>query len=308
MSSFARSLAHRATQSQQCRGVHKNGTQLPHVTLSPLMGDGVRAGDASAVAIPRVERDFLSWITWGGWGHSRSMARKTAAKKIKKNSKKTKASTPRAGFLAALRKASTEGPVHRWLKKNPLVVSRFASGFSFPNKVISQFKFGTDYVADFVAVGSFSGGCSVHFIELEPPGAKLFTKAGDAARRLNGAITQLIAWELFVSKHREEVLREIAKRMLKHELVSDRGIDVQDNTGRNISSPMLVIQWHYHIVIGRRQTMSNEDIERKAALFQKGIDVVTYDRLLDYLSGGPAFTDMRPIPTVLSKKDRVKMQ
>jgi hypothetical protein len=54
--------------------------------------------------------------------------------------------------------------------------------------------------------------------------------------------------------------------------------------------------------------MSNDDIERKAALFERGIDVATYDRLLDYLTGGPAFTDMRQIPTVLSKTDQAKMQ
>lgn len=71
---------------------------------------------------------------------------------------KAAASKKKASLLRALRQSETERPAHRWLVKNPLVVSQIVGGFGFANKVVSQFKFGTDYVADFVAVGSFSGG------------------------------------------------------------------------------------------------------------------------------------------------------
>jgi hypothetical protein len=33
----------------------------------------------------------------------------------------------------------------------------------------TDFPFGTDFVADFVGLGPFSGSWDIHFIELEPP-------------------------------------------------------------------------------------------------------------------------------------------
>src|SRR5690242_15522384 len=94
-----------------------------------------------------------------------------------------------AELTAVLMKASTERPVCGWLKRNPLVISHGVGGF--PRYVAAEFPFGSDFRADFVTLCPFSGGWNIHFVELEPPGAALFTKQGVAARRLNAAIAQV---------------------------------------------------------------------------------------------------------------------
>ena len=53
----------------------------------------------------------------------------------------------------ALDKKDTERPVSAWLKKNPLILSHATGGLAFPNKVIAEFNFGTDYRADFLTLG-----------------------------------------------------------------------------------------------------------------------------------------------------------
>jgi hypothetical protein len=124
----------------------------------------------------------------------------------------------------------TERPVHRWLTQNPLILSAAVEGAAYPNHVVSSFKFGTDHVADFVAVGAFSGAICVHFIELEPPGVPLFTKKGLPARRLNEAMSQIADWRRFVEKRRYEVLRELAKALMAGDLVWGPTADVFTDT------------------------------------------------------------------------------
>lgn len=184
---------------------------------------------------------------------------------------------------ACLSRAKSERPLQRWLEQNPLVLSASVEGLAYPNHVVSQFKFGTDFVADFVAFGAFSGACCVHIIELEPPDAPLFTKAGVPAKRLNRALAQIAAWKAFVEKHREPVLRELAKVLKKRDLVWGKNAsEPTDTTGMPLYDPDQWLIWEYHVVIGRRADLSKSDLGKKAAYFtQAKVDVMTYDRLLD---------------------------
>lgn len=184
---------------------------------------------------------------------------------------------------ATLRQASTERPVHRWLEKHPLVLSACLQGIVYPNQVVSQFKFGTDFVADFVAFGAFSGACCFHFVELEPPGAPLFTKNGVAARRLNGALAQIMSWKTFIEKRRDEVLRELAKAFRQRELVFKRkGLEPTDTTGMPLYDPSQWIIFYHHVLIGRRENLTKAELGKKAAYAtHSDVDLMTYDRLLD---------------------------
>lgn len=182
-----------------------------------------------------------------------------------------------------LHKAATERPVQRWLEKNPLVLSAAVEGIVYPNHVVSQFKFGTDFVADFVTFGAFSGACCFHFVELEPPGAALFTKSGAPAKRLNGALAQVIDWKTYVEKHRESVLRELAKVFQKRDLVfGPRDTEPTDTTGMALYDPRQWVHWYFHVVIGRRSAISKTEAGKKASYFSHNeVDVMTHDRLLD---------------------------
>ncbi len=163
------------------------------------------------------------------------------------------------------------------------MLSACLQGIVYPNKLVSQFKFGTDFVADFVAFGAFSGACCIHFVELEPPGEALFTKQGVAAKRFNGALAQIAAWKAFVEKNRGEVLRELAKVFSQRELVFGRkGDELTDTTGMPIYDPDQWIVWSYHVVIGRRDQLSKTEMGKKAAYqTQADVDIMTYDRLLN---------------------------
>lgn len=194
---------------------------------------------------------------------------------------------------AVLQKAATERPVQRWLEQNPLVLSASLGGIAYPNKVVSQFKFGTDFIADFAAIGAYSGAIGVHLVELEPPGAGLFTKKGVAAQRLNGALAQIGAWKTFIAKKCPVVLAELAKVFKKRELVFGRGTEPTDTTGMALHDPRQHVTWYFHIVIGRRDTLTKEDLERKTAYFtQAEVDVMTHDRLLETAGGFDQTTEL----------------
>ena len=53
-----------------------------------------------------------------------------------------------------LKSAASERPILAWLKRNPLVSSHT---LPFTRYVAAEFPFGTDYRADFVALGPYSG-------------------------------------------------------------------------------------------------------------------------------------------------------
>jgi hypothetical protein len=182
-----------------------------------------------------------------------------------------------------MRKGQSERRIAGWLKKNPLVISHSVGGEGFANKVAAEFRFGSDYRADFVALGPFSGGFSIHLIELKPPDAQLFTRSGRPAKGLNEAISQVDSWRIFIDKHRDSVLHELSKHFQHHELIRGfNNYEPTDNCGWALYHPRACLQWYYHVVIGRRRRLSEEELERKASFLKHhGIHAMTYDRLLD---------------------------
>jgi hypothetical protein len=162
--------------------------------------------------------------------------------------------------------------------------------------VAAEFQFGTDYRADFVALGSFSGGFSVHFIELEPPDAQLFTRSGMAAKRLNEAISQVDSWRAFIEKHRDSVLHELSKHIQNHQLIFDpMDYEPTDNFGLPLYHPRACLYWHYHVVIGRRRRLTEEELEKKASFLKHhNIHLMTYDRLLDAAKKLDTFERLKP--------------
>ena len=185
-----------------------------------------------------------------------------------------------ASLASALEDTPTERPMLAWFKKNPTVLSRTVSGFRC--HVVAEFQFGTDYRADFVLLAPFSGGFDVHFIDLEPPNVPLFTKAGVPAARLAGAIEQINSWRLFLERNRSCVLRDLSKFVKLRDLSPLKGSEVIDNTGRPLHHPSQHLRWNYEIIIGRRGNLGDDGLEKKASfLTYHGIDLVTYDRLLD---------------------------
>ena len=180
-----------------------------------------------------------------------------------------------------------ERRIVRWLKadrENALILSRTFTTAPFGNKIITEFQFGTDFKADFVLFAPFSGGFDIDFVEIEPPNEPLYTKKGIPAARLATAIKQVQDWKLFVEAHRETVVRELDKASKKKELIwGEPGTNLMDNGGWPIYHPKAWLKWRYHIVIGRRHGLSEEDLQRKASSEDIiKVDIVTFDHLLEH--------------------------
>ena len=179
-----------------------------------------------------------------------------------------------------------ERRVVKWLKKdkeNTLVLSRAVSKFGFPNLVVAEFQLGTDRKAAFALLGRYSGGFSIHFVEIEPPNAKLYTKQGVPHKRLAGAIKQIEDWKIFVETKRSMILDELEKAFKSRELIWGTTREVIDNAGLRLHDPIAWLQFYYHIIIGRRKTMSADDLQRKAAaLHLKQVEILTFDRSLEF--------------------------
>lgn len=184
-------------------------------------------------------------------------------------------------FSSVLARANTERAVCAWLKRNPLMIAHGLGGF--PGKVVAEFPFGSDFRADFVMLKGFSGGWDIHFVELEPPNVPLFTKSGVAAKRLNSALAQVNAWRSFVDTDRQSVLRNLSTHTQKHELIwKHRDHEPEDNVGWRLYNPKSLLNWQYHIIIGRRGRQTDEELFKKASfLSHSKIDVMTYDRLFE---------------------------
>ena len=121
---------------------------------------------------------------------------------------------------------------------------------------------------------------------MEPPNVPLFTRAGIPAQRLAGALAQVRNWKSYVEKNRGIVLKELFKLAEKEAWLWTRW--TQNSKLPSIFSPLHLyhpkagFNWDYHIVIGRRTSLSEEQLEKKAAFHNTdSVEVMTYDRLID---------------------------
>ena len=78
-----------------------------------------------------------------------------------------------------------------------------------------KFKFGTDYVSDFILVQLWSTVTRIVLIELEPPTVNPFNQDGSYGKRLNGAVQQITSWNAWIRQNNEYFLNSIAKKVQK---------------------------------------------------------------------------------------------
>jgi Domain of unknown function (DUF4263) len=110
----------------------------------------------------------------------------------------------------------------------------------------------------------------------------LFTRDGKPAKRLAGALSQVRDLKIYVGKNRDIVLKELSKLAEKEELLWGPKSMFLDSAGWPLYDPKASINWYYRIVIGRRSSLSAEQLGKKAAFYKhENVDVMTYDRLID---------------------------
>jgi hypothetical protein len=184
---------------------------------------------------------------------------------------------------ALLDRTTGEREVTAFLKKHPAIVLDALVRFGDGSCVVADFPFGTEFEADFVALAPFSGGWEIHFVELEPPNARLFNSNGTAARRLNQAIAQVSEWRTFIEKNRPAVLRDLVRFAKDRDLI--RGPREEEPTchvGWPIDHRRATHILHYDIVVGRRGALTDEEIERKSSFKENHkVEVMTFDRFVE---------------------------
>ena len=151
------------------------------------------------------------------------------------------------------------------------------------DRVISEFKLGTDYRADFVVLHSFSGVWEINFVELEPSNVTLFNSKGKPGDRLSGALQQIRDWKEFVSDSPSTLKDEIAKVAKACDILDPEMSFRQDLTDFNdvgLQDRNMHFRYNYHIVCSRKSLNSESQLKKKGAFYNENINVATYDRLL----------------------------
>jgi|688.fasta_scaffold528418_2 hypothetical protein len=175
--------------------------------------------------------------------------------------------------FASILQISREETVQAFLKANPGILLKTFCTATGTYICLPKFRFGTEFVSDFIVVQLWSTLTRIILIEIEPPTEPIFNGRGIFSSRLNGAIGQINDWFAWirsndqyfcdsilrvVGEHKKELLVPLANR-IKHKDV------------------------HAKIVIGRRASLNDMDIQRLAShnLRDKDMEILAYDRLLE---------------------------
>jgi antiviral defense system Shedu protein SduA len=184
----------------------------------------------------------------------------------------------------AVEKSAGERQVHRELELRPWVMNDLVAIGCKVGFVVSHFKLGDEYEADFVVLHGFSGGWEVHLIELEPPAESPFNARGDFSGRMNHAAGQIRRWKQFYDRvdKRPYFVAQLRDAVVEKDLIWRDGREPLDSASMLLTDPRSLLIMCYHVIMGRRQHFTPEWTARKAALVATdGFELITYDRVLD---------------------------
>lgn len=177
--------------------------------------------------------------------------------------------------LEAVLLSSREEDVQKYLASDlGLLLAAFGDRWHV-NECIPKFRFGNEFISDFVIVTGQSFRYKITLIELEPPTEPPFTKAGKYAKRLNDALGQVNDWLTWIHDNDAYFRASLAKAMK-----SEYGASEVDRP-MQFGDRLLVCT---KIIIGRRAMMSLEDNKRRATISDQtkdAVEILPYDRLLE---------------------------
>jgi hypothetical protein len=188
----------------------------------------------------------------------------------------------KTALIRALERSDGERTIHAFLKRHPqLLVTAFNYGWNHIF-LVPEFQLGTTLRADFVLFGGYSGGWSVRFIELEPVGARLYLKNGTPSKELRLAMTQISDWREYIRVNESALRGELSRVMVSKNIYQIRHRTISRYLENHMRDPEDSVEWHAHIVIGRRENLTADE-QRRRTRGHSFIDaeIATYDRLID---------------------------
>lgn len=184
-------------------------------------------------------------------------------------------------------RAVLENPGERmasaYLRANPRVLYwTLCSTGGHDRYLFSEFAIGSQYVADVVILNSYSGAWEAYFIELEPAGDAVFTKAGTPTRRLAGALQQIDDWREYVDQNGDQLRRDFVRWAKSHDRLGySSGANPSNYSGDRLADPKTVILFKYAVVIGRSSSMTvhARSLSGRHAKHHF-VEILSYDRFL----------------------------
>lgn len=194
-------------------------------------------------------------------------------------------------FALMLAESPPEERMQKFLKEDPrILMGLYGWGDDSVLAFLTKPPIGNSYRADFGVLQYGQGGCFVHLIEIEPCGERLFTKAGDRAKRHNGALTQVRDWKGWVESNKQTFVKDLMTSVRGLPRYPDRA---ENGSFRRQDYDLIERSWRgfggfeypvidYTIVIGRWAKLSSK--EKKDLILQNQYDdklakVITYDQL-----------------------------
>ena len=183
----------------------------------------------------------------------------------------------------AVLQSPKEEDTQRFLKENMEIFKKVfpyeTVGENFGYYVVPKFKFGDEYISDFLIVSMSDQAPHVQIclIELEPPTSNIFNSKGNYSERLNGAINQVNDWLAWIRKYPKNFINRVYERHCDCAGKENVPLDY-----RNLYAPnQLLID--RKIIIGRYKMLNDKFQEKLTTLYadsNKTLQILTYDVLL----------------------------
>jgi Domain of unknown function (DUF4263) len=161
-------------------------------------------------------------------------------------------------FENAIDTAAREEDVQQFLTEYPYIL---AEQLPHCHYVIPKFRFGGEFVCDFLLPEKASSGTTWVLVELEPTNAQLVTASGHLAERVRVGVQQVKDWRDWLLNNRDMAMRSRSKN------------------GLGLSDIEAVWGW---VIIGRRvQVTPRFNQLRSQILNDSRVEIMTYDRILE---------------------------
>ena len=155
--------------------------------------------------------------------------------------------------------------------------------------VLFKPKIGTQFVADFCVLQAHQGGAVAHMIEIETSHAMLFTKKGNPAKRLAGALNQLEDWRIEIDRQPKfysgELLR-MAQSLDEYDEASENSRGVRFAPSEKIKRIWDAFGggeqcfWTYTAILGRWSKLNTKEKTRIVHRNQSGpVKIHTFEQL-----------------------------
>jgi hypothetical protein len=181
----------------------------------------------------------------------------------------------RAKYEKFLRTASSEAQMHYFLESNPVLIPGLYDLHNGPvgNVVISKLRLSDEFVTDFAFISENSAVCQVTLVEIESPRIQVFRKSdGLFTSEFSRALQQLRDWDQWCAQnpvHLKDTFRRVYHRTIfKYQRVFVRCVLVAGRRSELVRSARREQRW----------AAENRD---------PSVVVMTYDRLLDFLTFNP---------------------